>query len=266
VVERVDVDGLQIAYTREGAGPPLVLLHGAPSDSRIWQWMVPDLARDHMVIAWDAPGFGQSSDIDEAWTARQFADVLADFVETLGVRRPHVVGHSFGSMLAIALFESHPATPASLVLVGGYAGWAGSLPAADVATRLRAFLEIADHADEFEPRSFPNLFSDSIAPDRAAALETILRENVRPASVRAAAYIGAHTDLRPVLPTIDVPSLVLHGEADARSPIAAAQALRAQIPTSELVLLPRLGHACCVEDPEACADAIRRFVERVRRD
>ena len=124
-VEHVDVDGLRIAYTRAGSGPLLVLLHGAPTDSRTWQWMVPDLSRDHTVIAWDAPGFGQSSDINDSWRAKQFADALANFVAALGVERPHVVGHSFGSMLALSLFEHHPSTPASLVLVGGYAGWAG---------------------------------------------------------------------------------------------------------------------------------------------
>jgi pimeloyl-ACP methyl ester carboxylesterase len=68
-MSHVDVDGFRIAYTLAGAGPALVMLHGAPSDSRAWQWMTPDLARDHTVIAWDAPGFGQSSDIDDDWRA-----------------------------------------------------------------------------------------------------------------------------------------------------------------------------------------------------
>lgn len=91
----------------------------------------------------------------------------------------------------------------------------------------------------------------------------MMRENVRPATVRSAGYIGAETDLRPMLPTIDVPTLLLHGEADARSPLAAAEALHAEIPTSELVVLPRLGHACCMEDPEACVAEIRRFLKKV---
>jgi pimeloyl-ACP methyl ester carboxylesterase len=91
----------------------------------------------------------------------------------------------------------------------------------------------------------------------------MMRENVRPASIRAAGHIGAETDLRPVLPTIDVPTLILHGAADARSPLANAQALHAAIPASQLVVLPGLGHACMAEDPEACSVAIRRFVEAV---
>jgi pimeloyl-ACP methyl ester carboxylesterase len=262
-VDHVDVNGLRVSYTRAGSGPALVMLHGAPSDSRTWQWMLPDLSRDHTVIAWDAPGFGESADIDDSWRAPQFADALAAFVAALGLERSHLVGHSFGTMVALSLFRRHPAVPASLVLVGGYAGWAGSLPPDEVARRLEMFVGMAELGDAFDPKSYPGLFSDLIPADREAALVTIMRESVRPATIRAAGHIGAETDLRQVLPTIDVPTLVLHGEADARSPLANAEALHAAIPTSQLVVLPKLGHACVVEDPEACATEIRRFVKTV---
>ena len=91
----------------------------------------------------------------------------------------------------------------------------------------------------------------------------MMRENIRPATIRAAGHTAAETDLRPVLPTVDVPTLVLHGAADARSPVANAEALHAAIPTSQLVVLPKLGHACVVEDPDACAAEIRRFVKPI---
>jgi hypothetical protein len=79
-VEHVDVNGIRIAYSGAGSGASIVMVHGAPADSRTWQWMLPYLSRDHTVIAWDAPGFGQSSDIDDTWRAAQFADALAAFV------------------------------------------------------------------------------------------------------------------------------------------------------------------------------------------
>ena len=254
---------MRIAYTRAGNGPALVMLHGAPSDSRTWQWMVPALSRDHTVIAWDAPGFGESSDIDDTWRAPQFADALAAFTAALGLERPHVVGHSFGTMVALSLFQRQPAVPASLVLIGGYAGWAGSLPPDEVARRLEMFVGIADLGDAFDPKSYPGLFSDLIPADREAALATMMRENIRRATIRAAGHIGAETDLRPVLPTIDVPTLILHGDSDARSPLAIAQSLHAAISTSELMVLPKLGHACVIEDPETCATEVRRFVTAV---
>jgi pimeloyl-ACP methyl ester carboxylesterase len=262
-MEHVDVDGMRIAYTRAGSGPPLVMLHGAPSDSRAWQWMMPDLARDHTVVAWDAPGFGKSSDIDDSWRAPDFADALAAFVAALGLERPHLVGHSFGTMVALSLFRYHSAVPGSLVLVGGYAGWAGSLPPDEVSRRLQMFLSMAELGDAFDPKSYPGLFSELIPADREIALAAMMRDNVRPATIRAAGHIGAETDLRPVLPTIDIPTLVLHGAADARSPLANAEALHAAIHESRLVVLPKLGHACVVEDPEACSMEIRRFVNTV---
>ena len=262
-MEHVDLDGMRIAYERAGEGPPVVLLHGAPADSRTWQWMVPDLARDHTVVAWDAPGFGRSSDIDDSWRAAEFADALAAFIAALGLERPHVVGHSFGTMIALSLFQRHHAVPGSLVLIGGYAGWAGSLPPAEVARRLEMFLGMGELGDAYDPLSYPGLFSDLIPADREVALASMMREDVRPAAIRAAAHTGAESDLRPVLPTVDVPTLVLHGEVDARSPLASAEALHAAMPTSQLVVLAGLGHACLVEDPEACAAEIRRFVASV---
>jgi pimeloyl-ACP methyl ester carboxylesterase len=262
-MEHVDVDGMRITYNRAGAGPPLVMLHGAPCDGRTWQWMLPDLSRDHTVVAWDAPGFGESSDIDDNWRAPQFADALAALIAALCLERPHLVGHSFGTMVALSLFQRHPTVPASLVLIGGYAGWAGSLPPDEVARRLEMFVGIAELGDAFEPKSYPGLFSDLIPADRDLVLVTMMRENIRPATIRAAGHTGAETDLRPMLPTIDVPTLVLHGAADARSPLANAEALHAAIPTSQLVVLPKLGHACVVEDPDACAAEIRRFVKTI---
>lgn len=263
-MNHVDVGGLRIAYRRIGTGPPLVLLHGAFCDRRTWQWMVPDLARHHTVVAWDAPGFGESADIDDSWRAKDFADALAGLVVALDLDSPHLVGHSFGTMVALSTYQRHPTVPASLVLIGGYAGWAGSLPPDEVARRLEMFLAMAELGAAFDPKSYPGLFSDLIPADREAALIAMMRDNTRPPTTRAVGHIGAETDLRPALADVNVPTLVLHGGDDARSPIANAQALHAAIPTSHLVVLPRLGHACVIEDPRACASEIDRFVALVR--
>jgi pimeloyl-ACP methyl ester carboxylesterase len=89
-----------------------------------------------------------------------------------------VVGHSWGSGLAFELYRRHPAVPSSLVLVGGYAGWAGSLPADEVDRRLRFALELADvPAGAIEPESMPACSPRSCRwtplPSSRASCETV---------------------------------------------------------------------------------------------
>jgi pimeloyl-ACP methyl ester carboxylesterase len=150
-------------------------------------------------------------------------------------------------------------------LIGGYAGWAGSLQPEEVSRRLEGFLAMADLGAAYDPKSYPGFFSDLIPADREAAVISMMQENIRPATIRAAGHIAAETDLRAMLPSLDIPTLLLHGDADARSPLSGARAINAAIPGSELAILAGLGHACIVEDPEACSEAIRQFVERVAR-
>ncbi len=258
----VNVEDIQIAYRRVGVGQPIVLLHGAPADSSSWTWMTPALAADFTVIAWDAPGFGRSAPVPERWRAPDYADALAGFLTAVEVERPILVGHSFGSILALAFLERHRAVASGLVLIGAYAGWAGSLQPEEVSKRLKGFLTMADLGDAYDPRSYPGFLSDLIPVDREAATVAMMRENIRPATIRVAGYVAAETDLRAMLPSIDIPTLLLHGDADARSPLSAVEAIHAAIPGSEIEFLPGLGHACIVEDPDACSGAIRRFVAR----
>jgi pimeloyl-ACP methyl ester carboxylesterase len=73
----------------------------------------------------------------------------------------------------------------------------------------------------------------------------------------------AEADLREVLPTIRVPTLLLYGQEDARSPLAVAQELHARIPGSTLVVLPEVGHMSNLETPQRFNDAVRDFLGSV---
>ena len=137
-METTEVDGLQITYERAGNGPPLVLLHGYVGDGRAtWHHQLDDLSDEFTVIAWDAPGAGGSSDPPESFGTAGYADALAGFVAALGLDTLHVVGLSFGGILALALYRRHPGVPRTLTLASAYAGWAGSLPAEVAGQRLR---------------------------------------------------------------------------------------------------------------------------------
>ena len=73
-------------------------------------------------------------------------------------------------------------------------------------------------------------------------------------------FAMAEADLRPVLPTIEVPTLLLYGEEDERSPLAVAEEMHDAIPTSTLVVLPEVGHQSNVETPERFNAAVRSFL------
>lgn len=258
----IEVNAIRVAFEQVGAGPPLILVHGAVSDSRVWQAQRDALADAFTVVAWDAPGCGQSDDPPESFRLPEYADTLAGLIAGLGLEPAHVLGHSFGGALALELARRHPAAVASLILVGAYAGWAGSLPAVEVDRRLSFALDVAERLPGgFEPASMPGLFSDKLPAEAAAALTAIMSE-VRPAATRAMAHALADADLREGLSSIGVPTLLIHGDADERSPPSVGEDLHRRIPTSSLVVLPGFGHECYLEDPDRFNAEVRAFLRR----
>jgi pimeloyl-ACP methyl ester carboxylesterase len=250
-MEYVDVGSLRVAFQRRGDGPCLLLLHGAVSDSRVWRVELESLSDVFTVVAWVAPGCGGSSDPPEHFRLPDYAECLDQFISALGLERPHLLGHSWGSALALELYRLRPSVVRSLVLVGAYAGWAGSLPPDQVAQRLGFALRIADlPLNTFEPTSMPGLFSDVMPESRRSELSMIMSE-IRPAGTRTMARALAEADLRDLLPRIDAPTLLIYGDADERSPLSVANALHAAIPRSQLTVMPGLGHGCFLESAEA---------------
>jgi pimeloyl-ACP methyl ester carboxylesterase len=262
--DRVDVAGLTLAYRRAGAGPPLVLLHGAYEDSRIWSRQLDGLSDAFTVIAWDAPGCGLSDDPPETFTAADYGDCLAGFLDALDLRRPHVLGLSWGSVLALALYLRHPDAAGSLVLASAYAGWAGSLPPEEVQRRMRQVLREAElPAKEFVPDWIPTLLTESASQELVDEVAGMMYD-FHPAGMRTAAHALGPVDLRRVLPTITVPTLLLYGDADVRSPVTVAEELHSQIPASILVVLPGAPHLSNLEKPAEFNTAVRRFLRDVQ--
>lgn len=238
-----------------------MLVHGALSDSRVWRWQVNTLSQEHTVVAWDAPGCGQSADPPDWFRLPDYADTLAELIAVLKLGRTHVLGHSFGGALALELARRHPQVVTTLILVGGYAGWAGSLPAPEVERRLAFALDAADRlSSDFDPESMPGLFSEKLSPDAATTLRRTMSES-RPVATRTMAQALAEADLRDALPSIGMPTLLLHGDADERSPPSVGEDLHRRIPKSSLVVLPGLGHECYLEDPDGFNTQVRGFLK-----
>ena len=226
----------------------------------MWRPQLEALADEFTVVAWDAPGCGGSFDPPPDFGSEGYADCLARFIEEQGLERPHVLGLSFGTIVALELFRRHPAIPRSLVLASAYAGWAGSLPADVVETRRSGWLRDADRsADEVTSRFADTLFTDSVPAEVVHEAMAVIRD-FRPAGLRAVTNASADADLRDVLPRIDVPTLLLYGDADKRSPLSIGEDLHAAIPGSELVVLPGHGHILNLEAPDRFNAEVRSFL------
>jgi pimeloyl-ACP methyl ester carboxylesterase len=257
-VDLVRANGLEIAYERVGEGPPLVLAHGAAEDGRIWQPQLAALADELMVIAWDEPGAGRSSDVPADFGLADYAHCLAALIEALALGPAHVAGMSWGGTVVQELYRHHPGLVATLILVDTYAGWKGSLPQAEVDARITGAREmLAAPAEEFDP-TFPGLFAGD-PPAELAALLAEIAADVRPASLSAQLLVMAEADQRDLLERIAVPTLLVWGELDVRSPLTVARQFEAAIPDAKLVVIPDCGHLSNLERPDAFNQAVREF-------
>ena len=259
-MERVEVDGLNVAYERAGQGPPLVLLHGYVGDGpATWRHQLDDLSADFTVVAWDAPGAGESDDPPETFGIAGYADCLAGFIEALGLGSAHVLGLSFGGALALAFQNRHPALVRTLVLASAYAGWRGSLPAEAAEARLAQALQLADRsARNFVETLLPTMFALPVAPEDFEAFRAAM-EGFHPVGFRAMASASAE-DLSGALPGVNVPTLLVYGDNDRRAPLAVAEHLHKAISASRVVVLEGAGHVCNVELPQQFNEAVRAFL------
>jgi pimeloyl-ACP methyl ester carboxylesterase len=119
----IDVDGVRLHYIEKGTGSPVVLLHGnqAMADDFEISGVFDRIAEKHRVIAFDRPGFGYSERPRETvWTPSAQGSLIRKALVKLGVEKPVLVGHSWGTLVALAYAVEHPADTGALLLLSGY--------------------------------------------------------------------------------------------------------------------------------------------------
>jgi pimeloyl-ACP methyl ester carboxylesterase len=256
---RAEVNGYSVAYQDAGKGPPLVLLHGFLCDSRCWRRQLEDLSDQFRVVAWDALGAGSSSDPPDPFTITDWAQCLAQFLNLVGIERAYVLGLSWGGVLAQEFYRLYPARVLRLILADTYAGWKGSLPQPACEKRLeRCFLESSLPPDKFVPLWVPEFFTEGASPDLKEEMSAVVSD-FHPLGFRLMAKSLDDTDTTDLLPNIGVPTLVLWGDDDRRSPMNIAEQLRDAIPNAALAVIANAGHVSNMEQPEEFNAQVRRF-------
>jgi pimeloyl-[acyl-carrier protein] methyl ester esterase len=248
-----------------GAGAPVVLVHGWSMSSAAFAEEIPFLARGRRAVAPDLRGHGRSSPSGPFGLADLARD-LALLLDRLALERAVLLGWSLGAQVALAALPLVRGRLAALVLVAGTPrftageGWPHGLPAQSVevlAHRVRR--DPARALARFQEGMFAEGELDPAGRERVARV----RAAVRPPDAGAALAgleVLAREDLRPALPGIDLPVLVVHGERDPVCPVGAARATAAAVPGARLVVLPGAGHAPFLSLPGPFRDALLSFL------
>lgn len=285
-VQHTDVGGVDVAWIDTGAPSnptediPVVLLHGLSSYMGFWEHQIDPLARERRVLALDLPGFGASGRPDAPYTPPWYADVVSEWMMTIGVDRAVVVGHSMGGQIAMTLALEHPDQVDRLVLAApagietfkaGAVRWMKDWWTEDRAT----------HATEAQLRA---TFSTMVFNRQDDGTERLLEERVRMAgtpafagtSVAVSRAVAGMLDY-PVydrLGLLKVPTLIVYGTDDRMIPnpvftggrtAAIARDGHRQIPGSQLVMLQGAGHTVMHDDPRGFNDAVTRFLRETAR-
>ena len=246
-----------VAWREAGRGLPLVLLHGIGSGAGSWAAQFDDLGADFRVLAWDAPGYGDSAPLPMPRPlAADYAVVLAECLGLLGVHELVLVGHSLGAMIAAAWAAEPSAKLHALLLASPARGYGGAAPA----VRAQKWQERIDAVERLGPAGLAAERAARLcAPGApAAAVERVRAQMARitPGGYAQAAHLLAHDQLAPYLHRVQAPVTVMCGEHDSVTPPDACEAV-AREAGAPFVRLAGVGHACYVEDPAGFDRALR---------
>lgn len=250
--------GVDVEYELVGDGPPTLFIGGTGGDLRARPNVLDGpLPRSCRTLAYDQRGLGRSSAPPGAWTMDDYADDAAALLDAVGWERAHVVGVSFGGMVAQELVLRHADRVDRLVLCCTSAGGAGGasyplheLADLDADERVVRQLELADTRRDAAWRAdHPDQLERLLEQARAAA-EVGAGEPGREDGARRQLEARRHHDTWDRLPLVAAPTLVCAGRFDGIAPVANSEALAARIPGARLQVFDG-GHLFLVQDRAA---------------
>lgn len=268
-MKQVQLKDILMAVEVQGAaGPPLLLLHGFPLDHRMWRDQIDALSARSRVVAPDLRGFGRTELGSGAVTMERMADDLAGLLDELNITEPVVLaGFSMGGYVAFQFLRRHPDRVRALILCDTRA--LADSPEAAAGRRQTAAKVLEEGASVTAEAMLPKMFS----PQTAAARPTLVDRTRRmmlacpPAGIAAALdAMAARADVRALLPTIQVPTLVLVGELDAISSPAEMREIAEAIDGAAYQVVSGAAHLTPMEKPAEVSAAIATFIRSLASD
>lgn len=259
---KLTVNGFSMAFSDTGEGLPLVLVHGYPLSQRMWEPQVKELSNRWRVIAVDLRGHGESEPVSTGYSMDQFADDIAGLLEVLKIDQKIVIcGLSMGGYVALAFMRKYFAKAAGLVLAATRAGNDSEQGRAgrDQAAEKARTEGIEAVVDGMLPKMLTSEHFEN-KPEMVSKARSIMTSISLEGMVGDLMAMKERIDSRPMLDTITVPTLILHGVDDQLIPPQEAKDLQSAIRGSQLQLIPNAGHLLNLEQHAAFNASMSGFL------
>lgn len=255
-------EGARLYWQEKGSGPPVLLIMGLSFTHEMWYRVAPGLAAEYRTIVFDNRGMGRSDVPRGPYTMRRMASDARAVMDAAGVEAAHVIGASMGGMIAQELALRHPERVRSLMLgCTTSRGLLGKWPEFRYGPR-----QWSGRSREERERSLRSLLYAETTPEER------IEEDLRVRCGCRWCYKGFLNQFSGILmwsayrrlPRIGVPTLVIHGDQDRLVPPENGRVIASRIPGARFELIRDAGHILITDQPEACAEAIGRFLEEQR--
>jgi uncharacterized protein (TIGR04551 family) len=263
----VDVDGIHVRYREAGSGPAVVLLHGYGASLDSWITVQPSVAAHHRVIAIDLKGFGWTSRPEGDYSPAAQAQLAWHVLDKLGVDQVAIVGHSWGTSVALSMAVAHPERTLRVALYDAYVyddqvpsffRWAQT-------SGLGELLFSLFYTERLEDRA-PLAYYDERWVTQAR-VERVEHDMDRPGTTAAALAVarGHHFEhLHEQLRTFTRPVLLLWGAEDQVTPLAFGHRLVNELADATLKVYEHCGHIPMVEAHNASTRDLVEFLDQDR--
>ncbi|SDX23375.1 alpha/beta fold hydrolase [Tepidimicrobium xylanilyticum] len=249
----VEIDGIKINYICEGQGKDILVLHGWGANISTVLPIINLLKPYFRVYAVDLPGFGESDKPKEVFGSEDYARILKEFIDKMGVKKIVLIGHSFGGKLSILLGIKYPEIIDKIVLINS----AGLVPKRGLKYYIKVYgfktLKFLYNiiffwANKEEKREkFYKRFGSTDYREADGIMRKILVRVV-------------NEDFKEILKEIKSPTLLIWGDKDTATPLYMGKIMESQIPDSGLVILEGAGHYSYLDDFNRFAIILKTFL------
>lgn len=249
----IKIDGLNIKYTDEGSGQPVLLLHGWNSSYTVYNGIINLLKSRYRVVAFNFPGCDGSDTMEIPWTLEDYCDFVLKFMAKLNIENPIMFGHSHGGRVTLKMAAEGMVNPPKIVLLDS----AGLIPKKSFKQKFRA--KSFKVIKWFLTLPIIKKFSSGLL-EKARNYYGSADYNAAPEVLRKTLVSLVNTDLRDIIGNITSPTLLIWGENDTATPLADAKIIESKIKDSGLCVIKGTGHYSFCEKPYEAQAIINSFL------